>query len=168
MTRPRRASKREGAGPRRGKSASGRLCLLDARELLTDGPQFWLIRVLGDDATELRGCTIELAQALVCRRESQPILDGVHAVGVLRERALESGRGLGMVTEREVAARHAHRQLVAEVEECVEGRAALGRRRLLQTLEDGERVGGLPVTKIIPGLLEVDDVGEVAVRILAA
>src|SRR5262249_47575004 len=146
----------------------GRLCLLEARQLLTDGPQFGLIRVLGDDATELRRRTIELTQALVSRRESQPILDGVHAVGVLRERTLEGGSGFGILTEREVAARHAHRQLVAEVEEGVEGRAALGRRRAFQPLEDDERVGSLPVTKIVPGVLEVDDVGEVAVRILAA
>src|SRR5215831_10023827 len=155
-------------GRRDPRSVCGRLSLLEARELLTDGPQFGLIRVLGDDATKLRRRTIELAQALVSRRESQPILDGVHAVGVLRERTLEGGRGLGMVTEREVAARHAHRQLVAEVEECVERRAALGRRRAFQPLEDGERGGGLPVPRIVPGVLEVDDVGEVAVRILAA
>ena len=82
--------------------------------------------------------------------------------------ALEGGRGLGVVAEREMAARDAHRQLGAQVEEVVEAPACRpAASALLEALEDRQRLGRLLVAEQVPGLLEVDDVGEVAVGIVA-
>src|SRR5205823_7491617 len=83
------------------------------------------------------------------------------------QRALEGRRGLGRVPERELAAGDPERQLGPDVEELVERAVRLRGRRPLEPLEDRERLRGAAVAQNVPRVLEVDDVGEVAVGVVA-
>src|SRR5262245_12596533 len=141
---------------------------LDAGELLAERPELRLVGMLGDHFAQ-HGCgAVELPHALVRRGEGDLVLDDVDALRTRGECALEGGRGLRVLAEREATARDAHRELGAQVEELVERLGVRRCRRLLETLEDGERLGGLAVPQEVPRLLEVDDVREVAVGIAAA
>src|SRR5439155_831948 len=81
--------------------------------------------------------------------------------------ALERRRGLGVMPERELAARDPERQLGPDVEELVEGAVRLRGRRPLEPLEDREGLRGAAVAQQVPGVLEVDDVREVPAGVVA-
>jgi len=117
----------------------------DARELLAQRPEARLIGVLLDHVAQLGRGPVELTEALVGRGEPDLVLDGVHPAGVLGQHALERRRGLGVMPERELAARDPERQLGPDVEELVEGAVRLRGRRPLEPLEDREGLRGAAV-----------------------